>query len=556
MTAIEIKFPGGRFHATPWGHHVNEGVPEWPPSPWRIHRALVATWKRKVDHLLEADVREVLESLAEPPVFLLPPATFSHTRHYMPWYKKGPMDKTLAFDTFVVVSRESPLVVLWEEATLNEKQTEVLAEILEALTALGRSETWCDARLLTTEERAQIYGSLKAFPLNGIQPGSESETIPLLCPDKAAMFTNEHTPKHTTSEGKGKAKRETQTPLYDPDWNLCIETLDMHKKRRLLPPGSTWVDYARPRKAFTPQKRPPKTKFPSTRRFQVARFALDSAVLPLLTDTLRVAENARIDLMGIYGRLTEKNGEKGKSAIFSGKDAEGNPIKGHKHAYYLPTNENPASRGRLDHLTIYTAEGFGKDELRALDKLSRIQRRDRHDSGHPLDAVLLGLGSSADYLPGPLAKAKTWISATPFLSPRHPKTRGRNKESDEHLANPALFLEAQLRREILRWLELTEQSVNAENIQVGALVDESGTFRASDREQKPTGPRPIQFRRFRKKRGDDGGRRFAGFFKIEFPEPIPGPLALGHSCHFGLGLFVPLFEADWPASDPTQLNVL
>ena len=50
--------------------------------------------------------------------------------------------------------------------------------------------------------------------------------------------------------------------------------------------------------------------------------------------------------------------------------------------------------------------------------------------------------------------------------------------------------------------------------------------------------RPIQFKRFRQKRSDDGGRRAAGVFRIEFPEPVRGPICLGHSSHFGLGLFV------------------
>ena len=587
MTAIEFKFPGGRFHATPWGHHVNEGVPEWPPSPWRIHRALVATWKRKANNLAETDVREVLEKIAAPPIFFLPPATFFHTRHYMPWYKKGPMDRTLAFDTFVVVSPEESLVAHWERATLNEKQSRVLSEILSALTTLGRSEAWCDARLLTNSEQPPAHDLPRAFPLNGIRSDPDSETIPLLCPDKATMFTNDHTPKHTTTEGRGKAKKEMVTPLYDPDWHLCIETLDMHKKRRLLPPGSTWVDYARPRSAFTvqppgcsnslrpaeetmwrarsrgpahteasasghttpkaedlvsPQKPEPQRQRPSKPRFQVARFALDSAVLPLVTDTLRVGENARIDLMGVFGRITQRNGIKGKSPIFSGKDADGNPIKGHRHAYYLPTSENDDNRGHLDHLTIYTAEGFGKDELRALDKLSQIQRRDRKDSGHPLEVVLLGLGTADEYHPGPLGKSSTWISVTPFVSPRHPKTRGKHKEPDEHLSHPALFLEAQLHQEIGRWLELTGQNPDQDKVQIYTVVDENGTFRAPDKNQKATGPRPIQFKRFRQKKGDDGGRRPAGFFKIEFPKPVSGPLALGHSCHFGLGLFVPLSE--------------
>ena len=32
MVAIEFRFLNRRYHATPWGHHVNEGAVEWPPS--------------------------------------------------------------------------------------------------------------------------------------------------------------------------------------------------------------------------------------------------------------------------------------------------------------------------------------------------------------------------------------------------------------------------------------------------------------------------------------------------------------------------------------------
>ncbi len=31
MIEIAFRFTAGRYHATPWGRHVNEGVPEWPP---------------------------------------------------------------------------------------------------------------------------------------------------------------------------------------------------------------------------------------------------------------------------------------------------------------------------------------------------------------------------------------------------------------------------------------------------------------------------------------------------------------------------------------------
>ena len=40
MLAIKFTFTANRYHATQWGRHVNEGVPEWPPSPWRILRGI------------------------------------------------------------------------------------------------------------------------------------------------------------------------------------------------------------------------------------------------------------------------------------------------------------------------------------------------------------------------------------------------------------------------------------------------------------------------------------------------------------------------------------
>ena len=36
MPTLRVRFPAGRYHATPWGNHVNEGQIEWPPSPWRV----------------------------------------------------------------------------------------------------------------------------------------------------------------------------------------------------------------------------------------------------------------------------------------------------------------------------------------------------------------------------------------------------------------------------------------------------------------------------------------------------------------------------------------
>ena len=74
MLAIKYRFTANRYHATQWGRHVNEGVPEWPPSPWRILRGIVATWRRTLPELPADRVLPILSALAsEYPQFHLPP---------------------------------------------------------------------------------------------------------------------------------------------------------------------------------------------------------------------------------------------------------------------------------------------------------------------------------------------------------------------------------------------------------------------------------------------------------------------------------------------------
>jgi CRISPR-associated protein Csb2 len=260
------------------------------------------------------------------------------------------------------------------------------------------------------------------------------------------------------------------------------------------------------------------------------------AVLPLVTETLPVAEAARRSLMGIFGAtFLDPDGSKGHSWIFAGKDGAGRALeRDHAHAYYLPTDED--GDGRLDHLTIVVNAGFGEKELNALDRLREIKSRQRQQSGHPVRVLLLGLGRLEDYLPFPLKPARVWISATPFLAPRFPKKNGTRRDSPGVLASPIAFLQTTLHEElahlIARRPEL--QSISIEQITIEALL-ENGVFRTRD----SRGLRPIQFKRYRQKRGDDGGSRRSGFFKLKFPIETRGPIALGHSCHFGLGLFVP-----------------
>jgi CRISPR-associated protein Csb2 len=84
MPTIELRFPAGRLHATPWGRHVNEGAVEWPPSPWRILRSLIATWHLKTQPAVTAEtLRSLIHALSEKsPAFHLPRAGQCHPGRY------------------------------------------------------------------------------------------------------------------------------------------------------------------------------------------------------------------------------------------------------------------------------------------------------------------------------------------------------------------------------------------------------------------------------------------------------------------------------------------
>jgi len=63
VIAISFKFPAGRYHATPWGRHVNEGAVEWPPSPWRILRALEARDEATAERLARSHIQTLRQEL-------------------------------------------------------------------------------------------------------------------------------------------------------------------------------------------------------------------------------------------------------------------------------------------------------------------------------------------------------------------------------------------------------------------------------------------------------------------------------------------------------------
>jgi len=555
MIALSIEFTNGRFHATPWGKHVNEAAPEWPPSPWRLVRAMIATWKRKLNDNPDCPsptVESMLKKLSAVPEFYLPPASTGHSRHYMPWYKKNPtlgknvkddkkryfVDRTLVFDGWVVTNIGDSVVVIWPEVILTGEEIKALETISRNINFFGRAESWADVRVLKDEEEFEVIKKINCRPADYHSERKGFDPVRVLIPEQINAFSNEHTPKIRKTEGRGKAKIVIETPLYDPDWHICMETLELHDKKWSDPPGSRWITYLRPSNCFSIRTQTAE-KRPERERPTVARFAIDSNVLPLVEETLWIAEKARFVAMGCFRRVEEKRLYGGnvpdgvpriKSEIFTGKDESGTPLEGHMHAFFLPTDED--GDGRLDHLTIYSEAGFGPSELKTIDRMRTIKR----DNAEPLNLVLFLIGNkdnirSSNIILGP---SRVWKSATPFFATRHPKARGKKRDPPELLgsANQRHFVKKVLTEEINRFRVRNPEIPDP--LEILPLND--------DHRCSAHGLRPIQFKQFRQRKRNQGGFKPGGAFQIVFPEPVKGPIALGYGAHFGLGLFVPAEE--------------
>lgn len=229
----------------------------------------------------------------------------------------------------------------------------------------------------------------------------------------------------------------------------------------------------------------------------VARFALVDPPLPRVEETLRIGECFRRAVMSVAGDLL---GETKIPSVLSGHDLPSD--NRHAHAFYLPEDSN--DDGRIDCVTVYLPGGIGPDCHRVLARLTRLWNA----NGRKWRLVLEHIGEVGECQMSPLFGSGTaWMSQTPYLHPWHVKKN--------------FAVQDQLRR------ECRERGL-PEVLKLESLP----SIRINGRER-----RPIHFHRFRSKRGLVQPDTHGSFWRIEFAEPVHGPLALGFGCHFGLGVF-------------------
>jgi CRISPR-associated protein Csb2 len=498
VLCLLFEFTAGRYHATPSRHHVNEGLVEWPPSPWRLIRALVATGYTKLGWAeAPRELRALAEALASTlPTYRLPAATLGHTRHYMPikGWKRGVPQTSLVLDAFVCP--HGALAMVWP-VELSSDQRSLIALLLDRLAYLGRAESRVKARLI---EPGDVPAGIEVSP---DRRDMDDEPVRLLAPIPGSEYQ--------------VWRRNVPDAPEDLLAALQIETTMLQREGWSAPPGSREIVYWRPADAVSswssaqlPPNGPP------------APFA-DTALFALATDTKRdvLPPIERVfPTMALFRRaLLSKSGDEqcaGTCPELTGKDGQGRRLRhGHRHAHFIPLSLDPRNRGRVDHVLVHAPMGLGRVAQRALRHLQKTWAKGIDD----IAVTLVGLGSISCFrtiggvsIPE-LGRSTIWESCTPFTPPRYLKPRGKDS------------LDGQVRAELRRR--------GLPDLLAAPVVTHPS-------ERGPAGFRARRFRHFvRTRQNSPAPGPPAGVFhlRLTFVTPIEGPLCLGWGSHFGLGLF-------------------
>src|SRR6266487_240078 len=376
-TTIAIRFPLGRYHATPWDRSVNEGAAEWPPSLWRLLRALVATWYTRWPDLPAAAIDGILDALGDPPSYLTPTIRPAHTRHYLPdlSHRKGDTGGTdLTLDPFMSLRRHEQLLVRWD-AELSGEQRATLAKLLELLPYLGRADSVCEARLL---DHSPVPDQ------SWWRPGADGhETARLLSP-------------------VAPVRRAV----------LEMSTVDVRRMRRTVPPETQWITYAATRPPLPKSARQEPTDVRAIRFAVRSRAPVKSSHGILLADAVHyqaarlLAESGGGDLLGGGGAAT-----------------------GHRHAHWLPISEGTGQDAWVNAVVAFVPCGMSPADVAALVRIRKVTGRLGSTSGQgydvrglpPVNLLLQAAGTAEQVAPELCGPAKRWHSLTPYLPVRHRK---------------------------------------------------------------------------------------------------------------------------------------
>jgi CRISPR-associated protein Csb2 len=469
--------------------------------------------------------RSLIEKLAGVlPSYCLPDVTAAHSRHFMPCIEGKNQKTTLVWDTFANVGG-GKLLVHWP-CELCSDETALFALLSGHLNYLGRSESWVEAELIP-DSQVDLNRFNSVPHRQGDQRDRRYEQVSLMATipsDRYRIWQQERVEMAVVHLGlpagqkKPPAKllkdRERELAPYPPDLIACLtkDTAWWKGHGWSQPPGSQRVLYWRPSQPMDVAA-PPQNRIRPLPRVEITLLALttpsgNKSALPPFPRTLPRAGLIHKALISKLG-----NGQRVDCPELTGQDAHGGPLhNAHQHAHILPLDLDQDRR--IDHILIFAPMGLGDRAQRAISGLRRTWTK---GGAGDLQLAVVGRGDIKDLrqLPVPLGPAlsrligpaKTWTSLTPFVPPRFLKRPGcRNGLLD------------QVRR------ELASRGLPAATVGLMPL------------DATPA----MGLRGFicRRRRGNLPPQDMGLALRIEFNQPVEGPISLGYASHFGMGLFV------------------
>jgi CRISPR-associated protein Csb2 len=430
--------------------------------------------------------------------------------------EKGREKTTLVFDTWANVG-SGELLIHWP-CELDAEEADLLGKLASSLGYLGRSESWVEAQL--TNEDCREWNAVPSVENEHRGPGWEQVSLmAAISPAdyeqwREAQVQEALRPfqgqKHTAPV---KKKQAQAIEPYPPDLLSCLtkDTAWWKGHGWSQPPGSQRVLYWR-RSGALQVGVPTAPRLHHAKPVQFMLLALttptgNTAALPGVIRTLPQAELFRQSIISNTAR-----GERIDCPELIGKDEHGHPLHDqHRHAHVIPLALN--ERGRLDHILIYCESGLSPAAQEGVRRCRKTWRK----KGPELQVALVGAGSRDDlrrlpsyvfqrlekYL-GPPEGSTAWVSATPFVPPRFLKPKGKDT------------LEGQVQAELASRVLPAAAQITPDPELTKAL------------------------RHFVRRRAHGGvpPKVDAGYgLRLQFSEPIHGPLLLGYASHYGLGLF-------------------
>ena len=539
MFALIFDFPAGRYHATPWGRHVNEADVAWPPEPWRILRTLIGCYWRKGNRARwpEGRLSGLIDALASTlPVYYLPEgAVHAHTRHYMP----APAKKTLIFDAFAYVPKGEKLTVAWPDLELDTETFDLAADLASGIGYLGRAESWteCQATAQWDSQKANCRPIEKSDTpaIENIVRVIAARSAHDYATERGRLMKEFEAGARTEAEAFGKRPPTSSTlerrrkKAFGPTLPerltdaLALDTADYQKYGWSRPPAAREVVYRRPSLSAVPRLVQGARETPDDRsHFTVARFLLAGRPRPRIEDSVKIGELMRLAALSQFGW---ENGRPKAPSVISGRGPDNKPLRDgeHTHTFWLP--EDADGDGKIDHISVYAPSGFPAEVREKLDRLTRLWVRAKDsekESGNGETGrqewrlALEGFGHPRDFKDTSriFDCHRIWVSATPFLATGHLKKSGYAGE---------------IRRLLKRRRVVPEALAEYVKVEVLPCITVNGAPR-----------RAAHFHRFRGRGGEKQPDTQGALLRLSFLDPISGPLSLGYASHFGLGMFAKL----------------